>query len=272
MDVPEANFAVPAAPAESRSRTLLVAFVVCLVCSVVVASAAVLLKPIQTANREADRKRNIIEISGLMQQGLMSEQAYARVETRLVELASGAEVDALDPETFDIARDGKDPALSTPLDRGEDVARIKRKPKYLPVYRIVGKDGKLQTLILPVYGYGMWSTMYGFLALEGDLRTVQGLRFYQHAETPGLGGEIDNSRWRAQWQGKVVFDDQWRVQIALVKGVVDRSAADAQHQIDGLAGASITARGVTNLLNFWLGDEGFAPYLARLRDERSQTP
>jgi len=282
MDVPEANFAVPAAPAESRSRTLLVAFVVCLVCSVVVASAAVLLKPIQTANREADRKRNIIEISGLMQQvidisslkqqGLTAEQAYARVETRLVELASGAEVDVLDPETFDIARDGKDPALSTPLDRSEDVAQIKRKPKYLPVYRIVGKDGKLQTLILPVYGYGMWSTMYGFLALEGDLRTVQGLRFYQHAETPGLGGEIDNSRWREQWQGKVVFDDQWRVQIALVKGVVDRSAADAQHQIDGLAGASITARGVTNLLNFWLGDEGFAPYLARLRDERSQTP
>ncbi len=245
--------------------------VVCLVCSVVVASAAVLLKPIQAANREADRKRHIIEVSGLLQQGLTPAQAHARVQVRLVELASGVEVETPNPETFDLARASKDPALSTALGRSHDLAQIKRKPKYLPVYRIAGDDGKLKTLILPVYGYGLWSTMYGLLALEGDLHTVQGLRFYQHAETPGLGGEIDNPRWRAQWPGKVVFDEQWRVQIALVKGAVDSSGADAQHQVDGLAGATMTARGVTNLLNFWLGDEGFAPYLARLRDERSPT-
>jgi Na+-transporting NADH:ubiquinone oxidoreductase subunit C len=137
------------------------------------------------------------------------------------------------------------------------------------VYRVSGPDGELKTLILPVCGYGLWSTLYGFLALEGDLRTVQGLKFYQHAETPGLGGEVDNPKWRALWRGKVVFDEQWRPRVELVKGSVDPSAPDAAHKIDGLAGATLTSRGVTNLLNFWLGDEGYAPYLARLRQARS---
>ena len=276
MSAPDSN---PVAAAASGRKTLLVALAVCLVCSIVVASAAVLLKPLQAANREAERKRIIVvELSGLMQPGLTVAQAYQRVEARLVELAvgtevatgaTGAEVDGLDPETFDIARAGKDPALSAPLARNEDLAQIGRKPKYMPIYRIRGDDGKLKTLILPVYGYGLWSTMYGFIALEGDLRTVRGFMFYQHGETPGLGGEIDNPKWRAQWQGKVVFDEQWRARVELVKGTVDQSSPDAQHQIDGLAGATVTARGVINLVNFWLGDQGYAPYLARLRDERN---
>jgi Na+-transporting NADH:ubiquinone oxidoreductase subunit C len=268
MSAPEPNAAVSTAPAESGSRTLLVAFMVCLVCSVVVASAAVLLRPIQESNQKADLKRNIVEVSGLLQEGLTAEQAFERIEARLVELATGDEVDVMDPETFDIARAGKDHTISTALTRREDVAQIRRGPHYLPIYRILGDNGELKILILPVYGYGLWSTMYGFLALEGDLRTVQGLRFYQHAETPGLGGEIDNPRWRAQWEGKVLFDDQWRVRIELVRGSIDRSTPEAQHQVDALAGATITSRGVENLLNFWLSDKGYGPYLSRLRHER----
>jgi Na+-transporting NADH:ubiquinone oxidoreductase subunit C len=269
MSAPETHSAVSAAPAERGSRTLLVAFIVCLICSVVVASAAVLLRPIQESNQKADRIRNIIEVSGLLQEGLTAEQALERIQSRVVELATGDEVDAMDPETFNVARAGKDHTTSTALTRREDVAQIRREPHYLPVYRIVGDQGELKVLILPVYGYGLWSTMYGFLALEGDLRTVQGLRFYQHAETPGLGGEIDNPRWRAQWEGKVLFDDTWRVQIELVRGPIDRSTSEAQHQVDALAGATITSRGVENLLNFWLSDKGYGPYLSRLRQERS---
>lgn len=269
MSVPETHTAVSAAPAERGSRTLLVALTVCLICSVVVASAAVLLRPIQESNQKADRIRHIIEVSGLLQEGLTAEQALERIQSRVVELATGDEVAGMDPETFNIARAGKDHTMSTALTRREDVAQIGRAPRYLPVYRIVGDNGELKVLILPVYGYGLWSTMYGFLALEGDLRTVQGLRFYQHAETPGLGGEIDNPRWRAQWEGKVLFDDTWRVRIELVRGSIDHSASEAQHQVDALAGATITSRGVENLLNFWLGDKGYGPYLSRLRQERS---
>lgn len=269
MSAPEADSAVSAASIESGSRTLLIAFVVCLVCSIVVAGAAVLLRPIQESNQKADLIRNVLEVSGLLKEGLTTEQALKRIDTRMVELATGTEVDGMDPDTFNIVKAGKDPTISIPLARHEDVAQIRREPRYLPVYRIVGIDGDLKKLILPVYGYGLWSTMYGFLALEGDLRTVQGLRFYQHAETPGLGGEIDNPRWRAQWEGKVLFDDEWRVRIELTKSAIDSSSPDAQHQVDALAGATITSRGVENLLKFWLSDKGYGPYLSRLRHERS---
>lgn len=269
MSAPEANSAASAASAESGGRTLLVAFMVCLVCSAVVASAAVLLRPIQESNQKADRIRHIIEVSGLLEEGLTTAQAVERIEARLVELATGDEVDVMDPEAFNIARAGKDHTISTALARREDVAQIGREPHYLPVYRIVGDNGELKILILPVYGSGLWSTMYGFLALEGDLRTVQGLRFYQHAETPGLGGEIDNPRWRAQWEGKVLFDDEWRVQVELVRGSIESSMPEARYQVDALAGATITSRGVENLLKFWLSDKGYGPYLSRLRHERN---
>ncbi len=269
MSAPEPDSAVSVPSGESASRTLLVTFLVCLFCSIVVASAAVFLRPIQESNQKADLIRNVIEVSGLLKEGLTEEQVLQRIDARMVELATGDEVKGIDPDTFNIAKAGKDPEISTALTRQEDVAQIRREPSYLPVYRIVDDNGDLKKLILPVYGYGLWSTMYGFLALEKDLRTVQGLRFYQHAETPGLGGEIDNPKWRAQWTGKVLFDEKWRVQVEVTKVEIDSSTPDAQHQVDALAGATITSRGVENLLKFWLSDKGYGPYLARLRHERS---
>lgn len=269
MSAPEPDSAVSAPSVESASKTLLVTFVVCLFCSIVVASAAVFLRPIQESNQKADLVRNVIAVSGLLNEGLTEEQAIQRIDVRMVELATGDEVKGIDPDTFNIAKAGKDPEISTALTRQEDVAQIRRRPRYLPVYRIIGDNGDLKKLILPVYGYGLWSTMYGFLALEDDLRTVQGLRFYQHAETPGLGGEIDNPKWRAQWTGKVLFDEKWRVQAEVTKVAIDSSTPEAQHQVDALAGATITSRGVENLLKFWLSDKGYGPYLARLRHKRS---
>ncbi|MBM4139067.1 MAG: Na(+)-translocating NADH-quinone reductase subunit C [Nitrospira sp.] len=269
MSAPESDSAVSAAPVESASRTLLVTLVLCLVCSVMVAAAAVLLRPIQDTNKKADLIGNVIAVSGLLKEGLTEEQALKRIDARMIELATGNEVTGVDPDTFNIVKAGKDPEISTELTRREDVAQIRREPRYLPVYRIVSANGEFKKLILPVYGYGLWSTMYGFLALEEDLRTVQGLRFYQHAETPGLGGEVDNPKWRAQWTGKVLFDEKWKVQVEITKMAIDSSSPEAQHQVDALAGATITSRGVENLLKFWLSDKGYGPYLSRLRHERS---
>ncbi len=259
----------PPLASESGRRTVMVALAVCLVCSVLVAGAAVALKPVQTANQEADRRRNIVEVADLMEPGLTVNEAYAKVDVELIDLSTGETVKDIDVSTFDISKAAKDPELSKPLPPGQDPAQIKRKPVYMPVYKVKSADGQLETLILPVYGYGLWSTLYGFLALEGDLRTVEGLKFYQHAETPGLGGEVDNPKWRALWQGKVVFDEQWRPVVELVKGGVQATTPGAEHKIDSLAGATLTARGVENLLNFWLSEQGYGPYLARLRQERS---
>ena len=255
----------------SKSKTLLVAFAVCLVCSLLVASAAVFLKPIQIANKGIERQRIIVEIAGLMVPGLTAEQAYQQVDIVMVELSSGQVTDALDAEHFDIIKAVKDVNLSVPLRRAEDPAQISRKPKYLPAYRVNDDAGKLKILILPVYGYGLWSTLYGFIALQEDLRTIQGLRFYQHAETPGLGGEVDNPRWLALWKGKIAFDDHWEPRIELIKGTVENSTPDREHKVDGLSGATMTTHGITRLLNFWLGKEGFGPYLARLRENRERS-
>jgi Na+-transporting NADH:ubiquinone oxidoreductase subunit C len=169
-------------------------------------------------------------------------------------------------ETFDIQKASKDPALSVSLSREEDKASIKRQPKFMPVYVVEGANGALDKVILPVHGYGLWSTLYGFLALEGDLNTVVGLGFYSHAETPGLGGEVDNPAWKAIWPGKKVYaDNMQKPEIQLIKGKVDASTPKGEYKIDGLSGATLTSNGVTNLVQFWMGENGYAPFLANLR-------
>jgi len=131
------------------------------------------------------------------------------------------------------------------------------------VYIAETADGK-QVYCVPISGYGLWSTLYGFLALEADLNTVKGITFYEHGETPGLGGEVDNPRWKSQWPGKQVYRDD-EAAIALAKGAVDKQSPDAPWRVDGLSGATLTARGVTNLVQFWLGEQGFKPFLDNLK-------
>ena len=129
---------------------------------------------------------------------------------------------------------------------------------------LVETNGELQKIILPVRGYGLWSTLHGFVALENDANTIAGLGFYQHGETPGLGGEVDNPKWKGIWPGKKVYQNG-EVKIALIKGSVTPGAAAADYQVDGLAGATLTSRGVTNLVQFWLGEKGFQKFLSNMR-------
>jgi Na+-transporting NADH:ubiquinone oxidoreductase subunit C len=127
----------------------------------------------------------------------------------------------------------------------------------------VGEQG-IEKIILPIKGYGLWSTLYGFLALESDLQTVAGIGFYEHAETPGLGGEIDNPNWKASWVGKQAYN-QGEFAITVLKGRVDLDRAGSESQIDGLAGATLTTKGVDNLLKYWLGEQGFQPLISYLK-------
>ncbi|WP_028239570.1 Na(+)-translocating NADH-quinone reductase subunit C [Stutzerimonas azotifigens] len=253
---------------ESTVRTLTVALLVCLVCSVFVAGAAVALRPTQVENRQLDKQRSILAIAGLGQPGMSANQVKAlygeRIVARLVDLETGKFTDEFDPQTFDPLVAAKDPALSEALPGSEDIASIKRRERYSTVY-MVENDGKLDTLILPIRGYGLWSTLYGFMAVKGDLNTVVGLGFYQHGETPGLGGEVDNPKWRGQWPGKTLYDENGKLSVQIVKGGVDPQSPRAEHQVDALAGATLTSNGVNNLLHFWLGENGFGPFIANLR-------
>ncbi|THF62927.1 Na(+)-translocating NADH-quinone reductase subunit C [Pseudothauera nasutitermitis] len=258
---------------ESTSRTLLVALAVSLVSSVFVAGAAVSLKPLQIQNKLLDKQRSIASIAGMGGRELPAAQVRElfgeTIQARLVDLGTGEFSDAFDAETFDATKSARDPQLSVTLPSADDIASIKRRERYATVYLVENAEGGIETLILPVRGYGLWSTLHGFLALAGDLNTVVGLGFHEHAETPGLGGEVDNPRWRGQWAGKRLFDGEGRLAVQVVKGSVDPQGTLAAYQVDGLAGATLTSNGVNNLLHFWLGEQGFGPFLARLRSKEA---
>lgn len=237
---------------DSTSKVLTVAFLVCLVCSILVSVAAIGLKDRQTQNQEVEKRRNILQIARLYDPAKSVDEQFKKVSSRIVDLASGEFVAASDAGSRYV------------IPPAEDLAGIKVRPRSMEVY-LVEENGKLQQVILPVYGKGLWSTMYGFIALAPDLTTVSGFGFYQHGETPGLGGEIDNRNWLAKWPGKVVYDEQGKVKLNVIKGEIDPGAVDARYKVDGISGATLTARGVSNLLAYWLGENGYRPFLSQLR-------
>ena len=243
---------------------------VCLVCAVVVSSSAVALADRQDRNAALDKQQNVLLAAGLAtdDEKMSADEIAARfapVTQVVVDLSSGAVVDDVDPAVFDQRAAASDPAQSRVAP--ENLARVVRLPTAALVYEVRDASDDLEIVVLPVEGLGLWGTLYGFVALEGDLQTVRGLTFYEHKETPGLGGEVDNPRWKALWKGRLAFDETRTPVITVVKGLAG-SVVDDPHAVDGLSGATITSRGVTNLLQFWLGPEGFGPYLTRLREER----
>ncbi|NQZ30388.1 MAG: Na(+)-translocating NADH-quinone reductase subunit C [Oceanospirillaceae bacterium] len=254
-----------AANNDTIGRTITVTVLLCVVCSVIVSAAAVLLRPMQIENKELDRQSNILAAAKIDYAGKDVQKLFAeQIVTKYVNLATGKYVEK--PEGYkDSKRAAKEPSLSRALTRSEDIASIKRTANVMPVF-LVNKDGQLDKVILPVHGYGLWSTLYGFLALENDLNTVVGFGFYTHGETPGLGGEVDNPKWKALWPGKKIYaEGSMEPKIGLVKGAVDKSAPGAEFKIDALSGATLTSNGVTNLVQFWMGKNGFAGYLSNLK-------
>ncbi len=250
-------------PNDSPKKTIVIAFLLCLVCSVLVSTAAVGLKSKQIANKELDIKKNILAITGLLSDDSNIEEVFKRFEVKIVDLETGNYAD-VDASSYDQRKASRDPARSIKLTSEQDIAGISRRAKLATIY-ILKEDDKVKQVILPIHGYGLWSTLYGFIAFEGDFNTIKGLQFYAHAETPGLGGEVDNPKWRKQWQGKKAFNEQGDLKIEVIRGHVDFKMVDAVHKVDGLSGATLTSQGVSNLVKYWLGDHGFGPYLKNMR-------
>jgi len=258
-----------ALPADSPRRAFAIVIAVCVVCSVLVSGAAVLLQPIQKVNELKIKRRQILQAAGLYERGRDVVEQFAAITPRMVNLETGAYLEVSEPLAFDIARASRDATVSQSVPAPLDVAKIRRRPQRMPVY-LVERNGAIETVVLPVHGYGLYSTMYGFLALDASGRVVKGISFYQHAETPGLGAEIDNPAWQKLWVGKQALAADGAVLLEVIKGT-PRGAA-AAWQVDGLAGATMTARGVNNLVRYWLGEQGYGPYLARLRAGSGGTP
>jgi len=251
---------------DTIGKTLLVVLLLCLVCSVVVAGSAVGLKSKQQEQKLLDKQRNILDVASLLQPKMEGEQVKAlftqRIEPRLLDLNSGEFV-AGNAAAFDLAAALRDDAKSVALSAGEDPAGIKRRSNRAEIYLVRDNGGAVNQIVLPVYGTGLWSMMYAFVALDSDGNRVKGITYYDQGETPGLGGEVENAGWRRQWIGKKLFDNDGKPAIRVVKG---GARPGDEHGVDGLSGATLTSNGVQHTFDFWLGDQGFGPFLKKVRE------
>jgi Na+-transporting NADH:ubiquinone oxidoreductase subunit C len=246
------------------------AAMICVVCGVLVSSSAVTLEEKQKANAALEKKTNVLQAAGLVaaDERIDAEEVDRRfgvVHAKVIDLNTGATNDTIDPVTFDQQKARNDPERSHVAP--DNSARVKRVPEQALVYEVTGDDGDVEMIVLPIEGVGLWSTLYGFVALAADTTTIEGLTYYDHGETPGLGGEVDNAAWKAKWPGRRAFDDSGEPRIEVIKGRAGSPDEDP-FRVDGLSGASITSRAVTHMLHFWLGEAGFGPYLSRFRDGR----
>jgi len=236
-------------PRVTNAYTLGFAATVTIVCSVLLASAATLLKDRQDKNVELDIKCNILNVLGLSEsKAIESEKIFAlyndKVKSYIVDLEGN------------LIKDQK----------AEDIDP-KSQPDLLPVYARQEND-QIVAYCIPIQGKALWSTVKGYIALEQDLNTVKGITFYSHGETPGLGGEIEKDWFTNGFKGKSILDDNGElVSIHIVKGKLRSGAADLAHKVDGISGATLTGKGVTRFLKATL--EKYEPYFATVRGVRS---
>ena len=261
---------------DGLGNTFSVAVLLCLVCSVVVSGLAVVLKPMQMLNKELDQKKNILRAAGLLAAGSdvgpggrTVEEMFADFTVRAVDLDTGDYTDTVNVDVYDPIRAASDSSVSMVLSSEEDIATLGRRENISLVF-IKTIEGGIDKVVIPVRGFGLWGTLYGYLALENDLSTIAGLGFYQHKETPGLGGEVDNPKWKQGWQGVQLYDDVGQPAVDLVKLRSPANSNAARYEVDALSGATFTTRGVKNLVNFWAGDLGFRPYLDKLKAQQMQ--
>ncbi len=257
---------------ESTTKAYATTLGLALVCSVLVSSAAVGLRPRQEANQERYIRKSILMAAGLYDPKVAVEESFKQIETRIIDLDSGDYVskDKVDPDGFDQIESASDTDLSVAVPADSDVAGIRRRENRSAVYLVNG-GGEVKQYVLPVRGKGLWSTMIGFIAVDAkDLNTINGITFYDHGETPGLGGEIDNPIWQGHWKGKKVYGDDGTVALKVLKGAADSGSPNIDYEVDGISGATLTINGVTGLVQYWFGGAAFKPYLDRLREEKGQ--
>ncbi len=250
---------------DSAAYTLLFAGAVCAVCGSLVAASAVMLRPGQERNKQADMQKNVLLASGLLSpdETVSIESSSAlfmeKVKAEVIRLKTGEPAPGVDGRGFDQRAEAADPKTSDSAP--ENDAKVRRIPRRAVVYHVQADAGEL--MVIPVEGKGLWSTLYGYLALDAaDPKLIRGIAFYQHGETPGLGGEIDNPRWQALWKGRRALDDNFNPLFQVIKGAAG-PASEAPYHVDGLSGATLTSNGVTHLIRFWTGELGYGPYLRR---------
>ena len=212
---------------------------VCVVCSLAISGAALGLRPLQQKNIEIDKKKNVLAAAGLsVAKEQVIETFAAKVQAKVVDLKAGTLSDKA-------VADLSDKQLAADVYKMTDEEANLR-----PIY-LVG-EGADQVTIIPMAGKGLWSTVYGFLALKSDRNTIKGVTFYKHGETPGLGGECDKEWFTSNFVGKILKDDAGKPVFGVAKGKANtpncQRFGGVEHCVDGMSGATITSNGITELV------------------------
>jgi Na+-transporting NADH:ubiquinone oxidoreductase subunit C len=254
---------------DSIIKTLAVAFSVCLICSLVVSSSAVSLRDLQKENKLNDRRLKVLQVADIYDPELSISEQFLQLESKFIDFDTGrilTEYNNFNIDEYDQVKATKDSNLSKAIPASDDIAIIKNRENVGKIYILRDDLKNIDKLILPIRGYGLWGTLFGFIAIESDFNTVSGIEFYEHKETPGLGAEVDNPKWKTSWKGKKIYDDN-QVTLKVIKGKVEDGDTMSMYKVDGLSGATITSRGVSNMVSYWFSDSGYANLLKELNYE-----
>ncbi|MFM8742848.1 MAG: NADH:ubiquinone reductase (Na(+)-transporting) subunit C [Cytophagales bacterium] len=220
---------------QSNTYIIVYSAILTVVCAGVLAFASISLKDAQEANIALEQKGNILSTVTQIPNGADVQALYAKRIKGFVVDHNGNVVPNADPSKVVVA------------------AEYKKKPeeRVLPVYEFLNDTdpSKVEAVVLPVYGYGLWNNIWGFVALESDFNTVRGVKFAHAGETPGLGARIETEEIQKRYIGKKVFDgSSTLVSIMMMKGE-GQNYSDDHHKVDGMSGATLTGKGVNNMLS-----------------------
>jgi Na+-transporting NADH:ubiquinone oxidoreductase subunit C len=251
---------------DSVLKTLGVAFAICLVCSLIVYFAAVSLRDLQNENALNNKSIKILQAAKIYDESIDVRTQFDKLEMKFVDFETGKILNSYKDfkiEEYDQLKSTRDSNLSKSLSAADDIAIIKNRENVGKFFIVRDQNNNIDKLILPIRGYGLWGTLFGYVAIEEDFNTVAGLEFYEHKETPGLGAEVDNPRWKALWPGKKIYKDD-KVVLSVIKGKVQTGDVNSNYKVDGLSGATLTSRGVNNMLTYWFGESGYSKLFKEL--------
>ena len=259
---------------DSTLRTFTVIGLLCFVCSILVCGTVVVLKPLQEKEMNADREKSVLEAAGIDYSGSNVSEVFAqKIEAKLLDLKTSAYVDSKTMReivqcdekksdsdcavSYNFVSESKLPEKNVAISKAEDFGDIKVRARYMPVY-LVKANGQVSEVVLPFYGQGLWSTMYGYLAVDADGSTIKGVKYYSQGETAGLGAEVTNPAYTGKWIAKKLYENG-EYKFKVTKGA-DKTSP---YQVDAISGATLTSDGVNNSVKYWF-EKVYVDYLRGL--------
>ena len=232
---------------DKSTNPFIFAFILTLLVSMLLSLTATLLNDKIEENIEVDKKKNIIKVIGLYKQDMLPEDIVNTYKKSIIEVV----IDSVGNERSDVKLE----KLIIEEDKSEgSFIYTYNNESFYPLYK------SNDAIIVPISGKGLWSTLYGYFAIDIDMETVKGITFYKHGETPGLGAEVEKPWFQKNFKGKKIFnEDDELVSIKVYKS----SSGDDIHGVDGISGATVTSDGVTNFLKSTLSN--YKPYFDRNR-------